>query len=29
MEDAERLILSRFGIPDPYADHTLPPSMAL
>jgi probable rRNA maturation factor len=29
MEDAERLILSRFGVPDPYADHTLPPSAAL
>jgi probable rRNA maturation factor len=29
MEDAERLILSRFGIPDPYADHTPPSSAAL
>jgi probable rRNA maturation factor len=29
MENAERLILSRFGIPDPYADHTTPPSAAL
>jgi probable rRNA maturation factor len=29
MEDAERLILSRLGIPDPYADHTVPPSAAL
>jgi len=29
MEDAERLILGRFGIPDPYADDTLPPSAAL
>jgi probable rRNA maturation factor len=29
MEYAERLILSKFGIPDPYADDTLPPPMAL
>lgn len=29
MEDAERLILERFGIPDPHADHTLSPSAAL
>jgi probable rRNA maturation factor len=29
MEGAERLILGRFGIPDPYADQTLPPSAAL
>jgi probable rRNA maturation factor len=29
MEDAERLVLSKFGIPDPYMDHTLPPSAAL
>ena len=28
MEDAERLILSRFGIPDPYADDTHPPTVA-
>jgi probable rRNA maturation factor len=29
MEDAERLILGRLGIPDPYADHALPPPAAL
>jgi probable rRNA maturation factor len=29
MEDAERLVLSRFGIPDPYVDHPIPPSAAL
>jgi probable rRNA maturation factor len=29
MEDAERLILGRFGIPDPYAEQTLPPPAAL
>jgi probable rRNA maturation factor len=29
MEEAERLILSKFGIPDPYSDDALPPSAAL
>jgi probable rRNA maturation factor len=29
MEETERLILSKFGIPDPYSDDALPPSAAL